>query len=99
MSSATNGNFMSMQGHMQKEKKTCRLTPPSCLAKMEIMYGRSRVSGLSTCFLEDIVLLGYACILFTLGCLLFTLRCLSFTLRCLLFIVSIFLCVSVDEYK
>jgi hypothetical protein len=40
---------MSMQGHMQREKKACRLAAPFYLTEMEIMYERSRVSGLSTC--------------------------------------------------
>jgi hypothetical protein len=41
--------FMSMQGHMQTEKKACLLAAPHCLMEMEIMYERSHVSGLSTC--------------------------------------------------
>jgi hypothetical protein len=45
-----------MQGHMQREKKVCRLAAPFCLMKMEIMYERSRVSGLSACIPdEDVV--------------------------------------------
>jgi hypothetical protein len=40
---------MSMQGHMQREKKACHLVAAFCLTKMKIMYERSRVSGLSAC--------------------------------------------------
>jgi hypothetical protein len=38
-----------VQGHMQREKKTCRFGPPNCLEDMTIMYEKSRVLGLSAC--------------------------------------------------
>jgi hypothetical protein len=38
-----------MRGHMQWEKKACHLVAPFCLTKIEIMYERSCVSGLSAC--------------------------------------------------
>jgi hypothetical protein len=41
--------FVFMQGHMQREKKACRLGPPFCLTEMEIMYERSHVLGLFAC--------------------------------------------------
>jgi hypothetical protein len=40
---------MSMQGHMQREKKACHFAAPFCLTEIEIMYERSRVSDLSAC--------------------------------------------------
>jgi hypothetical protein len=40
-----------VHGHMQREKKTCRFSPPNCLKNMTIMYEKSRVLGLSTCIL------------------------------------------------
>jgi hypothetical protein len=40
---------LSLQGHMQREKKTCRFGPPKCLEDMSIMFERSWVSGLSAC--------------------------------------------------
>jgi hypothetical protein len=38
-----------VQGHIQREKKTCRFGPPNCLEDMIIMYGKSRISGLFAC--------------------------------------------------
>jgi hypothetical protein len=40
---------MFMEGHMQREKKACRLAPSFCLTEIEIMYERSRVSSLYAC--------------------------------------------------
>jgi hypothetical protein len=44
---------MSMQGHMQREKKACRLAAPFCLTEMKIMYERSHVLGLSACIPDE----------------------------------------------
>jgi hypothetical protein len=38
-----------VQGHMQRENKTCRFGPQNCLEDMTIMYEKSWVSGLSAC--------------------------------------------------
>jgi hypothetical protein len=40
---------MSMQGHMQREKKACRLAAPFYLTEMEIMYEITKVTLLQQC--------------------------------------------------